>query len=228
MPFKTVPDTIAQIEYVVSNLPRRLTGRPPLTKGPHDPEICGSFYEGYISTAFNYVADHNTDILILGGECQKLATCLAGKTVSSLYITCANCTGGKTSSSSAGSIQLCLSAFGLALTQNTVNGLVFRELIRMCGGMELDAWGLDSYFSYVDPGPPPHFLGPVPAVVKGFMCAGSTPGTGNWAGYRLGNFVVWQPITGLLWARYKLPGQGPVGPSIISTQTTDWQDATCH
>src|SRR4051794_24833634 len=109
MPFKTQPSTLAQIEHFVSNLPRRLSGRP-ISPPPWvlDPEICPPNFQTSITTAFTYVATLNTDITILGGECAKLATCLAGKSVTSVDITCANCAGGKTSSSSAGSIQLCL------------------------------------------------------------------------------------------------------------------------
>jgi hypothetical protein len=220
MPYKREPSTVAILSNFLDNLPRRLGGNP--ISRPHDPEICGSIYEGYIDAAFNYVASLNTDILILGGECSKLATCLAGKTTSSLYITCANCTGAKNSSSSAGKIQLCLSAYGLTLSQSTANGLVFRELIRMCGGMELDAWGLDSYFTYVNPGPPASFL-PVPPVVKDAMCAGSMPGTGVFTGFRFGTFLAWYPPTGQLYAKQVTPTFGYHTPAIIASSTTAWQ-----
>src|SRR5918996_1876812 len=216
MPFKTSPSTISVVSNFVSNLPRRFS-RQPLTR-PVDPEICSATFQTYIRNAFGYVALRVTDINALGGECVKLATCLAGKTVSSVYITCANC-GGRPSSSDAseGSIQLCLSAFGwAALDQSTVNGLVLRELIRMCGGTELDAWGLDAYFDYVRPGSPPIYFS-VPSYVLSMMCAGGTPGTGSLSTYRVGTFLVWSPFTGVLYAK-KLtatpPGWQTTGASL--------------
>lgn len=201
MPFKREPSGIAIIRSILENIPRRVTGRPPISR-PHDPEVCGPLYEGYITAAFNNVNTRINDIKLMGGECSKLGTCLDGKSVSSVYITCANCIGGRPSSSDASdaSIQLCLSAYGTTLNQATVNGLVLRELIRMCGGMELDAWGLYAYFSYVVPGNPPVYY-PVPSAEKDHMCSGSTPGTANLAGFRAGKFLVWYPPNGKLWPK---------------------------
>jgi hypothetical protein len=227
MPFKTVPSTLAQLQNFVSNLlPQKKSGAP-ISKPPWviDPEICEPSFQTYITNAFAHVANLNTGITLLGGECGKLATCLAGKSVGSVYITCANCSEGarpSSSNASAGSIQLCLDAYGPTITQDIVNGLVFRELIRMCGGMELDAWALYCYFEFVTPGPPSPYYWPLPPAAKDWMCKGSTPGTGVLTGYRFGNYVVWDPYLGRLWARL-LTGSG-VGPVIISGGTMGvWQ-----
>jgi hypothetical protein len=233
MGFKTQPSFNHVVTNWFANIPRRVSGKPVLP--PHDPEICSTEYQTFITEAFKYVADHVVDIDLMGGECVTLAACLAGKTISSLEISCAYCTGGKENSAASNAshktIELCLSNFGATLNQNTVNGLVFRELIRMCGGMELDAWGLDSYFSYVT-----HPLGgtvylSVPQAVLQFMCDGSTQGVGGQQYYRAGTFLVWAPGTGVLYAKKIDPsassGWTTTGTSLIGITGQQYWHKTC-
>ena len=94
MGFKTKTATIAKVTSAIAQIPRALSGRPILSSRAYDPEICGPLYELYITTAFAYVAQRATQIKALGGECQRLGTCLEGnKDVNNVYITCANCAG---------------------------------------------------------------------------------------------------------------------------------------
>jgi hypothetical protein len=213
MGFKTNPSFSTLVTNFFTNLPRRVTGKPLIHSS--DPEICDAASQNMITAAFNYAASHIVDIDLMGGECSKLATCLAGKTVSSsLEITCAYCTGGKehsaSSSASNNTIQLCLSNFGATLSQDIVNGLVFRELIRMCGGMELDAYGLDSYFSCVKHPAGGTLCLTVPQGVLQIMYGDSIPGVAGQSIYRAGKFLVWVPSLGTLYDKV-LSSSAPSG-----------------
>ena len=229
MGFKTQPSRIARVTNTLENLPRRLLGRP--LNPPNDPEICGFTWEGYIRNAFTKTDSFVTDIKLLGGECLKLGTCLDGKSVDSVYITCANCTTGTlgTSSSAAfstyDSMQLCLSMFGGGLSQSTVDELVFLELIHLCGGTDLDAFALDYYFfhSGTDAGGSRYFF-PLPSAVLSRMCAGGTSALGV---YKVGKFVVWVPSTGQLYAKQLSPtanlGWVLSGSSLTGISHPYWQ-----
>jgi hypothetical protein len=229
MGFKTTSSKLVTISNFLENLPRRLSGRPPIPLR-YDPEICGPVQEDLIVKAFNWVDQRVTQIKLMGGECLKLGTCLDTKSAGSVYITCANCAGGANSPSSSRasdqSLQLCFGAytsFGYPLNQSLVNGVVLRELIRMCGGKDLDAFALDYYFSAVVPGPGGTVYYPVPSSVKALMCAGSVPGAT--AAFRVGTFMVWNSATGALYVKQILP-DGTVGlitPSLTGLNNPDWQ-----
>ena len=224
MGFKTTPSGLAIVRTFIENLPRRASGRPPLDPSIRDPEICNSAYQDMITKAFNYVRLLIPRINAMGGECVTLATCLSGKSVSSVYITCAGCAGRlgsydrrvASSIPSANSLQLCLAASGSPANQATVNSLVFRELIRLCWGEELDALGLDYYFTAVDTSGPAPVYWPVPQLAKDFMCAGSTsldvPGTVA-TSFRVGTFIVWNPLSGTLFAKQRLSAGSGIGGS---------------
>ena len=224
MGFKTTPSRIAIVQTFIENLPRRAWGRPPVDPSINDPEICNFAYQDMITKAFDYVSGLVPRINAMGGECATLATCLGGKSVSSVYITCANCAGRlgsidrafASSSPSGSSLQLCLSALGSHANQATVNSLVFRELIRLCWGEELDALGLDYYFTAVDTSGPMPVYWPVPQTVKDFMCTGSTsldaPGAVA-TGLRVGTFIVWNPLSGTLFAKQRLSAGSGIGGS---------------
>jgi hypothetical protein len=220
MPFKRQASTLQRVSNLIENLPRRATGRPPIPRN-FDPEICGPLYEGYIDIAFSQATvRRSTDLQIMGAECRKLGLCLSGKTVSSLYITCANCIGNRYSSSNAAqnSLQLCLSEYGTYLNQASATSLLFRELVRLCGGKELDAWALDYYFRTETP----------PSIIKDSMCAGSTPfGTGSTLdrSIRVGAFVIWFSGSGSLYVKEIKPdgSVGSFGISLTGSMYPGWQ-----
>jgi hypothetical protein len=67
--------------------------------------------------------------------------------------------------------------------------------------MEIDAWGIDSYFTYVNTmGPQTSYMS-VPPGIKMMMCSGSTAGTGVFAGFRFGRFLAWYPAQGKLYPK---------------------------
>jgi hypothetical protein len=228
MPFKTQPDVTNRIATALGNLPRRLLDRPLHPPSP-DPEICTAAYRDAIVDAFNKTDSLITEIKLLGGECLKLGTCLDGWTSEDkIYITCANCKspGWASATVSPPTMQLCLSKFAeenLVLNQGTVDGLVFLQLIYMCGGRGLDAYGLLYYFfySHVDPISGQRVFTSPNSVVKGLMCAGSTlnPTTG----YRFGTFTVWQPMYGTFYPKQIMSGvPGPKYPSLTGSSNSGW------
>lgn len=93
MGFKTTPSRRAIVGTFLENLPRRASGRPPIDPSVRDPEICNFAYQDMITRAFNWVSMLVPRVNALGGECVTLATCLGGKSISSVYITCASCMG---------------------------------------------------------------------------------------------------------------------------------------
>ena len=215
MGFKTRTGMITKVISAIAQIPRRLSGRPIMSSKAYDLEICGPLYETYITTAFDYVADRATLIKALGDECQKLGTRLEDKSVDNVYITCANCAGPPDSPSSSRSsdqsLQLCLWTYGIGLTQPITNGLVFRELIRLCGGTDLDAWGLYFYFTGIHSTSLGTTYDPVPIAIKRLMCAGSTPlgATGTAAGpWRRGVFTIWDTSWGAYYPLKISPGAG--------------------
>jgi hypothetical protein len=235
MPFKTTPSWPARIRLFVDDLPlRRPLGSPPIDPSVRDPEICSIMYQDMITKAFNWVSTLVPRINAMGGECTTLATCLAGKSVSSVYLTCANCVSypnsfdkdfasNTPSAVGAGSLQLCLSRLGAYLSQGTVNGLVFRELIRLCWGKELDALALYYYFTAVDTSGPFTVYYPVPSVAKDYMCDGGVPlGSSGTVGgyYRAGTYMVWNSYSGTLYSKTSVSpgiagsGIGTVGLSL--------------
>jgi hypothetical protein len=231
VPFKTTPAKVVIIGHSFENAARRLFGRRHLWPPDYDPEVCSANHAVSIMAALDYVAAHVQEIKDLGAECLTLGTCLAGKNVNSLYITCANCDasgneiGAVSSDASDGSLQVCLSAYGnYAITQSTVNSLVLRELVRMCGGVELDAWAMDYYLSRSVTYAGTSWLN-IPSIIKNWMCAGSAPyGTGTAAVIRIGTFFVWNTSTGALLPKVVRAG-APVGwlyPSLTGTSNSAW------
>jgi hypothetical protein len=229
MGFKTRSAKLVRVTNFFENLPRRLSGRAVVPLG-YDPEICGDEVQDLIVEAFNRVNGRVTEIKLMGGECLKLGTCLDTKSAASVYITCSNCAGGPNSPSSSRasdqSLQLCFGAytsFGYPVNQSLVNGVVLRELIRMCGGKDLDAWALDYYFTTVVRGSGGTVYYPVPSAVKALMCTGSVPGATP--AFRVGTFMVWNSATGALYPKQILPN-GTVGlitPSLTGLNNPDWQ-----
>lgn len=246
MGFKSSPARLVVADTFFANLPRRLTGRPLIDPRTADPEICQSTYRYMILTAFDATEALITEIKLLGGTCLTLGTCLDQKTQTTnlstgaepddVYIICAHCTPGGTEAGSSSSVadssmQLCLSAYGSYLSQSLVNGLVFREFIRLCGGKELDAWALYYYFfqSGVDAYGMRYFF-PVPSMVKDYMCAGSAPlsgATGTVPTIRVGTFVIWYTNYGQLYPRQSGGTVGTVGSSLTGFSHPYWQ-YMCH
>ena len=247
MGFKSSPARLVVAETFLANLPRRLTGRPLIDPRDADPEICSSTHRYMILTAFDATDALITEIKLLGGTCLTLGTCLDLKTQTTnlptgaapddVYIICAHCTPGGTETASSSSVadssmQLCLSAYGSYLSQSVVNGLVFRELIRLCGGKELDAWALYYYFfqSSVDALSGMRSFFPVPSMVKDYMCAGSAPLTGTTGSIkeiRVGTFVIWYTNFGQLYPRSSGATVGTVGSSLTGSSHPYWQHM-CH
>jgi hypothetical protein len=241
MGFKSSPARLVVADTFIANLPRRLTGRPLIDPRTVDREVCSAIYRYMILTAFDATDALITDIKLLGGRCLALGTCLDVKTKTTnlptgaepddVYIICANCTPGGTEAASSSSVadssmQLCLSAYGSYLSQSLVNGLVFREFIRLCGGKELDAWALYYYFfqSSVDALSGMRSFFPVPSIVKDYMCAGSAPlGAGSLSTIRVGTFVIWYTNFGQLYPRSSGGTVGTVGSSLTGSSHPYWQ-----
>ena len=183
MVFKTGPAQVSR-PGILTQLVARLTGRP-IPLRPGDPEVCTPSEREVIVRGFEKADTYRARIAELGGECVTLAACLASKgsldtTIrqpQQVYVTCANCApsteGNSSSSAAASSMQLCLAGAQPFLTQSYIDGVVFRELIRLCGGTELDAWGRWHYFYMASGG---SWYG-LPIFVGDAMCAGSVPGT---------------------------------------------------
>jgi hypothetical protein len=241
MGFKDRPSRLVVADTAVANLPRRLAGRPLIDPRTADPEICQQPSRGMILSAFHSAFDNALKISLLGGACATLGQCLdqksrttnvpgRGEEPNDVYVICAHCIPGgretgSSSSVSASSMQLCLSAYGTGLSQSLVNGVVLRELIRLCGGTELDAWALYYYCESTVDLAGNRWFPTLPAMVKDWMCIGSAPlsgpgGTLSWI--RVGTFVVWYTNFGQLYPRGIGAAVSAIGSSLTGSSNSNW------
>ena len=210
MGFKVGPSQIVRLTTLIENLPRRAAGRPLIDPRTRDPEVCSPQARAWILTGFDLTRGVIPQIRGLGGECVRLADCLDMKAATlmghptDVYVTCANCSSGQSSSSaSASSMQLCVTPYSNPdWTRDAFYFFVFGELIRICGGKLLDVCALWYYLFTSESTPQGRvFYQPLPASVKNQMCDDSTLRSG----LRYGTFMAWGPFSGTLYAKYVYP-----------------------
>jgi hypothetical protein len=195
-----------------ANLPRRPASAPRLPVW--DPTVCNVFEQEHITNALAQIENvYATHIYNCGGDWARLGTCMKTKKVASLSITCGYCHGGQPMSSdvNAQSLQVCLD------TSNRwyLERWLVVEVVRLCGGTDLDAWAVKNFLFSIDRTSVPFQYWQLYVAELELMCAGGTrqPPPNP---YLAGNFTIWDNVQGRLWPSYR---QGtsivPYGTSLI-------------
>jgi hypothetical protein len=177
----------------IANLPRRVTGRPPIN---WDPTACSPAAQNAITDAFFSLGNSQIpEIERRGGDWLKLATLMKTKTVGSVSITCDWCRGGAPMSSNqnAQSLQICLDTG----VRDYLAAWLVVEVVHLCGGTDLDAWAVKNWLFNVNKSSYPYAYFSLLGSEKDLMCAGGTP-VPPW-NYRAGQFTVWDNVGGNLW-----------------------------
>lgn len=191
MPFtSTGIQKLALAANRIANLPRRAAGRPPIT---WDPTVCSPAAQNAITNAFFSLGNSQIpEISRHGGDWATLATCMQGKTINTLSITCDDwCRGGAPMSSNMTnqSLQICLNTFD----RDFLAAWLVVEVVHLCGGTDLDAWAVKNWLFSVNKASYPYAYFSFLDSEKDLMCAGGTllPGTGTylWGSSRSGTLT---------------------------------------
>ena len=221
MPFNTqIPRLVSAVNNL-ANLPRRAVGSPQILR-PTD--ICTAAEQTNITNALATIHTvYTDDIRAQGGDWVALANQLVAQNVSSLNISCDFCTGGAATSSNATShsLQVCTDT-------SDYTGLrmwLLIELVRLCGGTELDAWAIKNLtFNISKTGIQWAYFG-VPESEKALMYTGGTRQPSPWP-YLAGKFTIWDNAMGRLWpSSHSGTNIVPYGQSIIPFNITYWRYA---
>lgn len=170
---------------------------------------CSLAERNAITTAFAF-KDSDGEPCVAGiGGLGSLASCLRGKTISSVEIDCRGptCTGNRFGTAQLGgsSINLCPPALPPGGLQVDTDVTVFHELVHSCGGLELDAWALENH-CYAGHGT----FNPSATTLNGFLSETSDIG----GGLRAATFLVWRPSTGQVFVKVETGGSWNSSPTI--------------
>ena len=192
MPFTSIPK-IMVASSAIANLPRRAAGRPPITRW--DPFACNPFEQEAITNALAAMHVYRDELAYRGGDWATLASQMAGWGVSSLNISC-DASGKPVSSNQ--------TFKSLNVNMDTTNRRALElwlvvEIIHLCGGTDLDAWGAKNWLFNVDKSSYPYAYFPLLPSELALMCSGSTRQASPFAHLRAGKFTVWDPAGGNLW-----------------------------
>ena len=178
--------------------------------GGTDVPNCNLAERNAITSAFNVKNTLGVGQMNLTAGLNTLATCIAGKTTTSVELDCrgGSCSGGAfatTSSVGGNSVDMCAPSLPPTGVQADTDVTVFHELVHTCGGVEVDAWSMENQF-YLGHGT----FTPGLSTVMGFV--GQTSDVGG--GLRAGTFVVWERATGKVFVKVLSGGSWNSGPSV--------------
>ena len=205
----------------LAKLPRRASGKRPFPRW--DPTACNPFEQEDISKAFFSLGNSAIpEIRSRKGDWETLADQMTTKTVSSLTITC-DC-GAETDL-----VECDLKSMNFGSVDTSDRGLLdlwlIVEVVKLCGGTDLDAWAVKNWLFSVDKSSRPYLGFPVLASEKVLMCAGGTRLPSPYAHCLAGKFTCWDATAGKLWPSGK-DAQGKRarhGTNLIDMGITYWQ-----
>ena len=221
MPFVTAIPTLALAANRVTNLvrPPGASGRPP-TRPPRlgDLEVCTQTQQAAITHAFNEIhVWHVPVVRNAGGDWVTLADMMLLRSVASVTISCNLCSGSPYISSDVAkqSLQVCAGFGNTTSDRQWLQSLIVIELVRLCGGTNLDAYAVKNFIFNVNRTSSPYSYFSVAASEKALMCLGGTKLPSPW-GYLAGKFTVWDNVGGRLWPSTRSGGVvQPYGQSLI-------------
>ena len=182
------------------------------------------------------------EILNWGGAGTELANRLAGLSEDSIRIDCRNdCPAPEyTSESGAFSnpqgnvksfMNICAGPppFADSNRRSLVRFVVFRELIKLCGGNAVDVYGLYAYFVMTTRNASPiSWMAPTPGQ-KSLMCAEGRRLASPFANWVAGTFMVWNNVAGIYRVGNKLnPDATTYNPlDFPNLGVTNWRQVPC-
>jgi hypothetical protein len=219
MPFASALPKLLLAADKLANLPRRPPGKKSLPRW--DPTACNPFEQEAIGRAFSTLAlTAIREVEIRGGDWTTLANAMKTKTASSLTITCDWDARPISSNASLKTIN-----FGSVDTSNRLllEMWLTVEVVKLCGGTDLDAWAVKNWLYNVDKSP--RYYYPLLSSEKDLMCAGGTrlPSPLNYL--LAGRFTIWDPAAGKLWPSTKDTSgrRVPYGQSLIDMGIPYWR-----
>jgi len=192
MPFTSIPKIVVA-SNMLANLPRRAAGRPPLTRW--DPTACNPFEQEAITNALAAMHVYRANISSRGGDWTTLANLMAGWGVPSLNISCDSYGPPISSNQATKSLNVNVDT----TNRRALEAWLVVEVIHLCGGTDLDAWGAKNWLFNIDKSSYPYAYYPLLPSELALMCSGSTRQSSPYAYLRAGKFTVWDPATGNLW-----------------------------
>jgi hypothetical protein len=225
-----VIDAVMTVGKKIAKLPQHHASDKQVLEG-WDPTRCLEVEKDDIRVAFSTLKlTYIPEIEAVGYDWKKLADLMKTKTVDSLNITCDRRQGNPNISWIASNKALNVNLD--TKSTSLLDAWLLVEVIHLCGGTDLDAWGIKNWFFSISRTSSGAVYYPLLPAELALMCAGSTPVRPyDW---RAGQFTVWNNAQGLLYASNRAgatanspvpAGGAPVFP-MGYPQTGYWQ-STC-
>ena len=206
MPFVTaIPKLVLAANAVATTLTRPSGARPihpPRQLG--DLEVCLQPQQDDITRAFNEINIWYVPVIRnQGGDWATLANMMQTRSIASVTISCNVCYGGATNPYTSSdfanqSLQVC-NGFGTGTNERRwLQELILTELVRLCGGTDLDAYAVKNFLFSISRTSSPYVYYSLSSSEKDRMCLGGARQPSPWP-YLAGKFTIWDNAQGQLW-----------------------------